>query len=308
MMKNNLIAQIVYRSIYIALAIFGLLVSIGFWSIGGSGVNGKPNFFFFTDFFDWTIVMSLIVTIPALCENIAALRQGKTHEFSKKLPLMKFCTMSSMLFGFVLGAFFVNRIGEYWLVPQTPAPGIATNYDSIFPGIATAGYWLDLAAFLPRFVLPLGYMVMWLLFEERMKSRSIYGTIGILPPTIFYFFDLFFGMIASAIYGGETGLREMGIYGVAYPFFFQDSGLSSTYHGWWWILIWPTIFGISLMILNNIVFRLSRINRGEDGKLHIDTKAKPSEDELCDIIHKIKMHFAAKKAKKQTADDNEDKK
>ena len=139
-------------------------------------------------------------------------------------------------------------------------------------------------------------MIMFALFEPRMKSRSIYSTLGIVPPTIFYFFDLFYGMIMSAVYGGADKLVEAGMYGIAYPYFFQDSAY--TFTGWWWIILWPTIFGVSLVILNNAVFFLTRTYRGDDGKLKLDRKTKPAEEELHDCIHAVKIRRAAKKAAK----------
>lgn len=299
-MKNNLVAQIVYRSVYCAVAILALVIAVGFWSIGpgapGETVNWFANFkpFFFLDYIIWALIMSLVATVPALCENFASLRAGKTHAFSEKFPLLKFCTMSTMLFVLILSVFFLDRVGNHHLTDSAET-------QTFFPGIATAGFWLDLSVFLPRFVLPIAYMVMYLLFEPRMKTRGIYGTIGILPPTIFYFFDLFFGMIMSAAYGGADNLKAAnGVFGNmfanVYPFFFQDS--TGWYKDWWWILIWPTIFGVSLVLINNFVFRLTRITRGADGKLHTDKKTKPNEDELHDIIHIIKVRRAAKKAEK----------
>ena len=286
-MKDNLTAQVICRTAYLAVALFALLASIGFWTVS-AGTANAPDPFFFTDFFNWALVMSAVAVAAGLAENAAALMRGEKRGYAKKFPLLRFCAMSSMLFAFLLGAFFVDRIGAHRLTDTE-------GFGNIYPGIATGGYWLDLAAFLPRFVAPVFYMVIFILFEERMKSRGMYSTLGILPPTIFYFFDMFFGMIMSAVYGGADKLLDAGMYGVAYPYFFQDSAF--TFQGWWWILIWPTIFGVSLMIINSAVFRITRTVRGEDGKLHYLKKVKVDEDEMCDIIHAIKLKRAANKNK-----------
>ena len=275
-MKNNLIAQTIFNSSFITVNAFAILISIGIWNIGG-GVNLNP--FFFTDYFFWMMVMSALSAVFALICNIRALAGKQTHAFAEKFPVLKFCTMCGMLFGFILGAFFVNRTGTHALTADAE-----TSFGSIFPGVATAGYWTDLSVFLPRFVIPLAYMVGYVLFEERLKSRPIYSTIAILPPTVFYFFNLFFGMIMSAAYGGTDGLVSAGMYGAAYPYFFYDS---VTYYDWWWMLIWPTIFGVSLMVLNNIVFRITRTVKNENGKCKTYKKLKPEEDNMCDFIHYI---------------------
>ena len=159
----------------------------------------------------------------------------------------------------------------------------------------TAKFWTDISVLLPRFVLPIAYVVGFVLFDEKMKTRGIYSTIGILPPTIFYFFSMFFGMILSAVYGGTEGLMANDMYGIAYHYFYCDTPI--TYSGWWWILLWPTIFGVSLMLINNVVFYISRTQK-INGKLVLDKKTKPNEDELCDLIHIIKVKRAERKAQR----------
>ena len=277
-MNKNLGAQITFRAAYLAVAVVGLLLSVGVWT------EFRP--FFFTDFFNWAIIMSIVATVATLIENLKSLNSGKTEDTAESFPLLRFCTASSMLFALLLGMFFVDRVGADRLTDSV-------GYGNIFPGLATAGYWTRADVILPRFVLPAAYLAGFVLFYPRMKTRGIYGTLGILPPTLFYFFDMFFGMIMSGVYGGAEKLVEAGMYGVAYPYFFQDSAF--TYTGWWWILIWPTIFGVSLMVLNNAVFFLTRTYKGDDGKLRLDRKSKPDESELCDIIHYFKMKRAEKK-------------
>lgn len=284
-MKDDLTAQVICRTAYLVVALFALMASIGFWTVGQGAANA-PDPFFFTDFFNWALVMSAVAAAAGLAENAAALSRGEKRGHARKFPLLRFCAASSMLFAFLLGAFFVDRVGAHRLTDTA-------GFGNIFPGVATAGYWLDLASLLPRFVAPIFYLTIFVLFNERMRTRPIYATLGILPPTLFYFFDMFYGMIMSAVYGGADKLVEAGMYGVAYPYFFQDSAF--TYTGWWWIIIWPTIFGVSLMVLNNIVFRITRTVHGADGKLVYDKKTKPDEDGMCDIIHSVKVRRAAKK-------------
>lgn len=288
-MKDDLVMQAVCRAAYCVAAVFGLLFLIGFWSIGTGKVNPDVDPWFFTDFFSWVIVMSLVASFAGLVENVRSLRWGETRGYVKSFPLLRFCTASSMLFAFLLGAFFVDRVGDHRLTDST-------DFGSFFPGIATPGYWLDIAVLLPRFILPIAYFTMFVLFDERMKTRSIYSTLGILPPTVFYFFDMFYGMIVSAVYGGADKLAEAGMYGVTYPYFFQDSAF--TYTGWWWIILWPTIFGVSLVVINTIVFRITRTTRSLGGKLVTDTKTKPNEDGLRDVIHAIKLSRADRPKKR----------
>ena len=288
-MNKNGVAQTAYRGAYLAVAAIALLCNIGL--IGGGEFAFKA--FFFTDFFNWALVMSIIATACALAENIRAVKSGKSG-YPEKFPLLRFCTACSMLFCFLLGAFFLDRVGNDRLTDSV-------SYGSVFPGMFTAGYWTNVGAVLPRFVAPVMYFIGFLLFEERGKTRGIYSTLAILPPTVFYFFDLFFGMIMSAACGGTEGLLGKGLYGEAYPYFFQDSAL--TFTGWYWMLLWPTIFGVSLMILNNIVFTLSRISRNAEGRLVVDRKSKPDEDGMRDCLHGFIARRAAKRASGSDADE-----
>ena len=288
-MKKNLTAQIIFRTAYIAVAFIAFLSSIGFWSIGTGKVNPNVNPFFFMDYFNWALIMSLVVSVVGLIENVNAVKEGKTEMFTKKLPILKFATMSSMIFCFVLGAFTVDRVGYNRLTDST-------SYSSIFPGIATAGYWMDMSVFLPRFVCPIAYMVMHFLFEERGKSRKLYSELGIVIPTVFYLFDKFFGMIMISAYGGAEKLVELGLYEIACPYFFYDEAF--TFTQWWWILLWPSIFGVILVVINKTTFILSRLVKCEDGKYRPDMKSKPNEDEMNDLVHIIKLRLAEKKAAK----------
>lgn len=294
-MKNNLTAQLIFRSAYLMLAVLALLVSMGLFNIGSGTIGLNFNPLFFNDYFNWAIIMSICATVFAIIDNVRSAQAGKTHSFSDKYPLLKFCTASSMLFCFLLGTFFISRVGN-----NAMTDAAATDYGVVFPGFLTPAFWTDLSAFLPRFVVPLAYLAGFIIFEERLKSRGMYATLGILPPTIFYFFSFFLSLIISAAYGGAQALVDAGIYGIVYPYFYCDSAF--TYTGWWWILIWPTIFGVSLMLINNTIYYITRTVKDENGKRKLYKKLKVDEDKMRDCIHYFKVKLAAKKAAKQNAD------
>ena len=169
------------------------------------------------------------------------------------------------------------------------------SYGSIYPAIATPGFWLDMKIFLPFFVCPIFYITMYILFEEKGRSRKLYSKLGIVPPTLFYLTDKIFGIIMKSIYGGPQGLIDAGKYGIANPFFFYDD---LTFHQWWWIILWPSIFGVVLVTLNKLAFIISRLKRNEDGKL-ILIKEEPDEDTMVDIFHPIILKMKAKRTNKQ---------
>lgn len=290
-MQNRLIKEIIFRTAYLVIACVGLLANLGFLSIGGGSEPSGFDAYFFTNYFVWALIMSIVCTAGALVEDVKIYKSGEFSTYTKKFSFLKFCALSSMLFCFICGSFFIDRIGNYRLTSSTA-------YGSIYPAIATAGYWLDLKIFLSFFLCPVLYVIMYVLFEEKGKTRKIYGTLGIVPPTIFYLTDKIFGIIMKSVYGGEQGLLNAGMYGVANPFFFYDD---ATFNQWWWILLWPTIFGVGLVILNRSSFLISRLKRNENGKLAL-IKGEPDEDELCDMFHPLAVKIKLKKAQKKQND------
>ena len=265
-MQNRLLKEIIFRSGYLVVAVVAFFLSLGFWSVGGGSEPNGFNPYFFTNYFVWVIVMSIVATAGALVEDVKIFKGGDFSVYTKKFPFLKFCTLSSMLFCLLMGAFFVDRIGEMRLTDST-------SYGSIYPGIATAGYWLDATVFFPFFVCPVLYITMYVLFEEKGKSRKIYGSFGIVPPTVFYLTDKIFGIIMKAVYGGNDALLAAGI------------------------LLWPSIFGVGLMLLNRSSFLISRLKRDENGKI-VFIKGEPNEDEMCDLFHPIVVKRRLKKANK----------
>lgn len=278
-MKTRLLNEIIYRSFYLAIAIVAFLSSLCFWNVGeGSFGEVGFNIYIINDFFVWALIMSIVCTSAALKEDMKIFKSGNHLTYTKKFPFLKFCTFSSMIFCFIMGAFFVNRISENRLTDT------GLFYD-IYPGILTSGYWLDLSVFLTRFVCPLMFIAMYMLFEEKGKTRDIYGRLGIMPPTWFYLFNKIFGVIMAKTHGGPEGLLEEGLYAIAYPFFFYDP---KAYHQWYWIILWPSIFGLGLLLINRVSLILSRVVTDDKGKRTVIKKPEIIEDEMCDIFHKFK--------------------
>lgn len=278
-MKNNISSQLIFKSLFLGICILALLMNIGIFTLGSGELFSNFNPLFINDYFNWSMVMAIIAMSFSIADNARQLKAGETTGYAKRFGLLKFCTASSMLFCIILGTFFIVRNGNAYLLD-----GI--TYGDFYPAFLVADFWLDISVLLPRFIVPLSYMLIYFIFEERGKTRGIYGTIGIVMPTIFYFFSVILSLLISAIYGGADALIDAGIYSIVYPYFFFDSAF--TFTSWWWALVWPTIFGVSLMILNNIVFYISRITRTEDGKIKFDKKSPVNEDEMHDIIHYFK--------------------
>lgn len=184
----------------------------------------------------------------------------------------------------------VDRIGTLRLTDSTA-------FGSIYPAIATKGYWLDFSLLTSMCLCPAAYIALYLLFEEKGVTRSVYANLGIVMPTLFYLTDKIFGIIMKAVYGGVDNLIAAGQYGVAFPFFFYDD---LTFTGWWWILLWPSMFGVALVAINKSAYVLSRLKRDENGKFRVD-KTPYDEDASCDMFHPIAVSLKARKARRKEA-------
>lgn len=283
--KDRLYFEIAARSAYLVLAVASFLATLGFWDIW-TGTGGGFNVWFFTNYFDWTLILSIIATIGGLVEDFRIVKNGGTG-FTKKFPFLKFTTFSGMIFGLVLGALLIDRIGTLRLTDSTA-------FGSVFPAIATKGYWLDFSLLTSMCLCPAAYVAIYILFEEKGTTRPSYANFGIVMPTVFYLTDKIFGIIMSAVYGGADGLKAAGLYGVAYPFFFYDD---LTFSGWWWILIWPSAFGVGLVVINKSAWYISRLTKNEVGKYAVD-KTPYDEDSSCDMFHPIAVKIKERKAKK----------
>ena len=292
-MKNRFLKEVIFRSAYLVLAVIALLSSMGFWSIWTGSGSGTFNVWFFTNYFDWTIIMSIFATAFALAEDFKIYKNGDLNVYTKKFTFLKFCTFSGMIFGILLGATIVDRVGDLRLTDSTA-------YGSIYPAIATKAYWLDFSLLSTMLLCPALYIVQYILFEEKGTTREVYATLGIVPPTLFYLFDKIFGIIFSAVYGGTDAVIAANKYAVAFPFFFYDD---LTYHQWWWALLWPTIFGVALVTINRSAYIISHLKRKENGKLYFD-KTQPKEEDCTDMFHPLAVKKAAKKAAKQAAKEN----
>ena len=278
--KDRLYFEIAARSAYLVLAVASFLATLGFWDIW-SCTGGGFNVWFFTNYFDWTLILSIIATAAALVEDFRIVKNGG-EGFTKKFPFLKFTAFSGMIFGLVLGALLIDRIGTLRLTDSTA-------FGSVFPAIATKGYWLDFSLLTSMCLCPAGYIAIYILFEGKGVTRPSYETLGIVMPTLFYLTDKIFGIVMSAVYGGADGLVAAGMYGVAYPFFFYDD---LTFSGWWWILIWPSAFGVGLVVINKGSYYISRLKRDASGKIRID-KTPYDEDSSCDMFHPIAAKYKA---------------
>lgn len=248
-MTNRLPKELVYRSVYLTLAVTALLSSLGIFTLGG----GKPAFdlFFFQNYFNLPLVLTIPTTIVALRESWGLLRENRLTEYAKKAAFWRFAGLTSSVFGLVMGVFFVGRVGDQYLKE-------GLSYAAVYPGIITARFWTDLSVLLSRLVCPLLYIVGYYVFDGRGQLKKYYAQLGIMPPTWFYMLNKIFGKQYIKHLGGAEAAKAAGKYARGAAYFFYDD---VTFYQKWWPFAWLAIFGVFLVVMNKVCWKFAMKER-----------------------------------------------
>lgn len=248
-MKNRLHKEIVFRSIYLTLAIIALLTSLGIFTLNGS----KPSFdiFFFQNYWNLPLIMTILATSFALRESTALYSAGKTEEYATKHAYLRFASMTASLFGLIMGIGFVGRLGDDYLVE-------GLSFASVYPGIISVKFWTDISILLSRFICPLMYIIGFYIFDDRGHYKKIHSQLGIMPPTWFYMLNKIFGKQYIKYLGGAEAAKLAGKYAHGAPFFFYDDVY---YYQKWWPIAWLVIFGAGLVIMNRVCWKYAMKER-----------------------------------------------
>ncbi len=248
-MTNRLPKELVYRSVYLTLAVTALLSSLGIFTLGG----GKPAFdlFFFQNYFNLPLVLTIPATIVALRESWGLLRENRLTEYAKKAAFWRFSGLTSSVFGLVMGVFFVGRVGDQYLKE-------GLSYAAVYPGIITARFWTDLSVLLSRLVCPLLYIVGYYVFDGRGQLKKYYAQLGIMPPTWFYMLNKIFGKQYIKHLGGAEAAKAAGKYARGAAYFFYDD---VTFYQKWWPFAWLAIFGVFLVVMNKVCWKFAMKER-----------------------------------------------
>lgn len=247
-MKNRLHKEIIYRCIYLTLAITALLTSLGIFTLNGS----KPQFdiFFFQNYWILPLVMTILATSFALKEASGLYSENK-DEYVKKHAYLRFAAMTASLFGLIMGVGFVGRLGDSYLVD-------GLSYASVYPGIISVRFWTDISVLLSRLICPAMYITGFYMFDGRGCYKKIHSQLGIMPPTWFYMLNKIFGKQYIKYLGGAQAAKAAGKYAHGAPFFFYDDVY---FYQKWWPIAWLVIFGAGLVIMNRLCWKYAMKER-----------------------------------------------
>ena len=250
-MSHRLEKELVCRSVYLTLAVTALLSSLGIFTLG----DGQPAFdvFFFQNYFNLPLVLTIPTTMIALKESWGLLRENRLTEYAKKAPFWRFAGLTASVFGLVMGTLFVGRVGDQYLKE-------GLSYAAVYPGILTLRFWTDLSVLLSRLVCPALYIAGYFTFDGRGQLKKYYAQLGIMPPTWFYMLNKIFGKRYVMYLSGPDAAKAAGKYGHCAPYFFYDD---VTFYQKWWPFAWLAIFGVFLVVMNKVCWKLAMRERKE---------------------------------------------
>ncbi len=225
-MVKNRVAQIVFQTVYCSLAIIALISSLGFFD---KEFNGE--------FYIWYTNLSnyICIVIMFICLYFT-IKQTKNREdgFVTFSPSFTFCAMIMILVTLLI-------------------------YNTLLVGDKTASdYFLNIGNLLMHLILPIMFVLHWVLFYEHNKTKWFYPLLSVVMPLIY----VILVFIRAAI------LKGMDV--TLYPYFFINLEVL----GWGGVIIWVTILLVVFVVLSYIIYLLDNIN---NIKLKIKNKQSKKE-------------------------------
>lgn len=191
-MIKNRVAQIVYYSIYLTIAVFGLLGSLGYFSKSFS----TDFYVFYTNLSNYFCMVMIIIQLVKRVKN-------KTNEATDTAPRIKFISVIMILVTFLVYNILLAK-------------------DS-----SAAEYFLSPGNLIMHLILPILYILDWVLFYTHGKTKWYYPLISTILPLGYVVWIV----VRSFILKGAT-------WTTIYPYFF----LNIEKLGWGGFFAW--VFGL----------------------------------------------------------------
>ena len=180
MVKNRL-AQIIYRSIYIAIGLVGIVGSFGTFS----GHYFGNWYLYFTNISNY---LCFFVMLALLLYTIRDYKKGEKYGLSASAPIFRFCVLIMILLTFLVANILLSNP-------------------------FSAEYWTNFIVVLLNLVLPVMFIVDYLLFSEHRTLNAFAPLYSVIMPLIYFTFI----MVRAEV---KLGSGDM-----AYPYFFLDASV-----------------------------------------------------------------------------------
>ncbi|MCD8204117.1 MAG: Pr6Pr family membrane protein [Coprobacillus sp.] len=236
-MVKSRTAQIVYETIYVVLGLIGVMTSLGYFS-----ASFRPTFFvYFTNLSNYLCVIAMIISLCWVC------KKAKNHEDGPITfaPGFKFmCNMSILLTCLVF---------NIMLVPEG--------------GITLSEYFLNFDYFLLHTVLPVMFVLDWIIFYKHGTSKWPIPLYSLIIPICY----LIFALVRATIIKNVLGTAETA--SVIYPYYF----LNVDELGVWGVVMWVAILIVAYVGVGYILWALDSIPRFKAKRKAQDVEELPKE-------------------------------
>lgn len=206
-MIRNAKARLIYQTIYCALAVVGFLAQLGVFQ----GVLNRNYLVYYTN------LSNLICMLFGFFSLSHLLRGGENFA-----PALKFAFSIMIAVTFIL------------------YNGLLANYPSVM------AYFSSLKNGLNHCILPILFVLDWLLFYQRGKTKWTYPLLGMVPPALYVAYILIRAAILDAM--GRTAV-------VVYPYYFLNLGNL----GWGGFLRWMVILLAAFLALGYALCALDHL-------------------------------------------------
>ncbi len=234
-LRNNLLAQLIFRSVLLIIAIISLITSFTIRNIASDGGAISP-FLFYTH---WSCFLAELTIGASFLSTLLQFIKGKREGNNTYLPLLKFCSNIMIIATFIVAAFVLpNKI---WM----------------------AGYW-NFSSIFHHFLMPILVVLDSALFDRKRTYRLSYPFLGVILPLIYWIVVITRFTIKRNSCGGNIPTDLWDYY---YPYGFTNMDKTSSY-GFLIGLLAGILVG--LIAIGFAYWALDKLEKGEDGKIHFN--------------------------------------
>lgn len=234
-LRNNLLAQMIFRSALLLIAAISLILSFTDRNVASDGGQISP-FLYYTH---WSCFLAELTVLASFLSTLAQLLRGKKEGSNTYLPLLKFCANIMIIATFVVAAFVLP--------------------DKIW----TSGYWTFSGA-IHHFVLPLLVVADSALFDRKRTYRVCYPFLGVVLPLLYWIVVIARFSIKRNSCGGAI---PENLWDYFYPYGFTNVDKTSSYG-----FLIALLAGIlaALIAIGFLYCFLDKLEKGENGRLAIN--------------------------------------
>lgn len=213
MVKNKL-TQIIFRTIYLVLGVIGILGSFGYF---GCSFNGE-FYVYYTNLSNYICIAFIAISLVQTIKSFKKEQYG----YTTANPTFKFVSMIMI----IVTCLVYNIL-------------LAKDY-------SVGDYFLSISNLTNHLILPIMFVLDWILFYEHNKVRWYYPLLSVVMPLIYVVFVLIRALILGASYTGTL-----------YPYFF----LNVANLGWGGVIGWIFALVAVFVALGYIIYLLDHLGR-----------------------------------------------